>query len=153
MDPRLDIFEPGDLTAMICLDTPEMQRIAIEQLGEIGYKVHSGFSLDDILTKLRAQHYDLLLISERFEECNSFDDNIVLQHAINAPSLQRHKQFVVLVGSFATNDELQAFERSVDLVVAQADFIHLKPLLRRGLSRMQEFYAPYNEVHQAIERV
>jgi CheY-like chemotaxis protein len=153
MDPRLDIFEPGDLTAMICLDTPEMQRIAIEQLGEIGYKVHSGFSQDDILQKLRAQHYDLLLISERFEECTSFADNAVLKYAINLPSAQRHKQFIALIGSFATNDELQAFERSVDLVVASADFIHVKPLLRRGLSRTQEFYAPYNEVLQATERV
>src|SRR4030095_278596 len=153
MDPRLDIFEPGDLTAMICLDTPEMQRIAIEQLGEIGYKVHSGFSQEDILQKLRAQHYDLLLISERFEECTSFDDSAVLKYAISLPSSQRHKQFIALVGSFATNDELQAFERSVDLVVASADFIHVKPLLRRGLSRTQEFYAPYNEVLQATERV
>jgi CheY-like chemotaxis protein len=153
MDPRLDIFEPGDLTAMICLDTPEMQRIAIEQLGETGYKVHSGFSMDDILLKLRAQNYDLLLISERFEDCTSFDDNAVLKYAVNALPAQRHKQFVVLIGSFTTNDELQAFERSVDLVVALADFIHLKPLLRRGLSRMQEFYAPFHEVQQAAERV
>jgi DNA-binding response OmpR family regulator len=152
MENRLEILEPGDLTAMICLDTPEMQRIAIEQLGEMGYKVHTGFSLDDILLKLRAQTYHLLLVSEPFCDSTSTENNTVLKQAISAPSAQRHKQFIVLVGAFTTNDELQAFEQSVDLVIGSSDFVHLRALLRRGLSRTQEFYAPYHQVLQATGR-
>ena len=65
---------------------------------------------------------------------------------MNAPAANRHKQFVALVGSsFTTNDELQAFQHSVDLVIALDDVVHLRPLMRRGLSRAQEFYASYHE--------
>ena len=149
----MDMLEPGDQTAMICLDSPEMQRIAIEQLGEHGYKVHTGFSLEDILLKLRAQPYDLLLVSDEFGGSKSAADNAVLREAVHQGATQRHKQFIVLVGPYATNDELQAFEHSVDLVIGQSDFVHLRPLLRRGLSRTQEFYAPYYEVLQATGRL
>jgi DNA-binding response OmpR family regulator len=149
MNAKMDMLEPGDHTAMICLESPEMQRIAIEQLTEHGYKVHTGFSLEDILLKLRAQTYDLLLVSEDFGGSKSAADNRVLREAVHQGAAQRHKQFVVLVGPYATYDELQAFEQSVDLVIGQADFVHLRPLLRRGLSRTQEFYAPYQDVLQA----
>ena len=152
MDTPLDIAGPGDLTAMSCLDSPEMQRIAIEQLGEMSYKVHTGFSLEDILLKLRAQSYNLLLVSEDFNGAKSVAENPVLYQAIHAPASQRHKQFIVLVGAFTTNDELQAFEQSVDLVIGNSDFVHLRPLLRRGLARMQEFYAPLHEIQQATGR-
>jgi DNA-binding response OmpR family regulator len=149
MHNKMEMVEPGDQTAMICLESPEMQRIAIEQLGEHGYKVHTGFSLEDILLKLRAQTYDLLLVSDDFGGSKSAAENPVLREAIHQSASQRHKQFIVLVGPYATNDELQAFEQSVDLVIGQSDFIHLRPRLRRGLSRTHEFYAPYQEVLQA----
>lgn len=146
MDARIDISDPGDRIAMACLEEPQMQRLAIEQLGEMGYKVHTGFSLEDILLKLRAQTYDLLLVSEEYGGGGD-DKNSVLMQAVHAAPAQRQKQFIVLVGpSFSTNDELQAFEQSVDLVVGLADFVHLRPLLRRGLSRTDEFYAPFREI-------
>ena len=44
-----------------------------------------------------------------------------------------------------TNDELQAFQHSVDLVVNIADVVNLRPVLRRGVLRMNEFYAPFRE--------
>jgi hypothetical protein len=152
METRLDVSEPGDRIAMACLSVPEMQQAAIEQLGEIGYKVHTGFSVDDLILKMRAQTYDLLLVSEEFGGGTS-DKNLVLMQAIHAAPAQRHAQFIVLIGpSFITNDELQAFEQSVDLVISLADFVHLRPLIRCGLSRKEEFYAPFLHIQQAAGR-
>jgi CheY-like chemotaxis protein len=144
----LDIFEPGDQTALVCVDVPAMQKLVVEQLSALGYKIHTGFSADDLLLKLRAHTYDLIIVSEHFggSQCPK---NPILAEAVHAPPARRHKQFLVLFGSsFVTNDELQAFFHSVDLVIGLADMVHLRPVLRRGLARTQDFYAAFNETLQ-----
>jgi hypothetical protein len=44
-----------------------------------------------------------------------------------------------------TNNEIQAFQFSVDLVVSVSDLANFKPVLRRGVARYQEFYRRFNE--------
>lgn len=146
---RLDVFEPDDLTALVCIDVPEVQRIVVEQLNALNYKIHTGLFLEDILLKLRAHAYDVVLISEHFNGCD-MGSNAIVAAAIDAPPLQRRKQFVVVVGSnLVTNDELQAFQYSVDLVVGIADVVNLRPVLRRGVARMQEFFGPFRDALKA----
>lgn len=142
---RLDIFEPGDLTALVCTDVPEVQRLVVDQLTTLNYKLHTGLFVEDILLKLRAHTYDVVLISENFA-ATDIGTNPILKEAINAPAAQRRKQLLVLIGSSVlTNDELQAFQQSVDLVVNLADVMNLRPVLRRALLRSQEFYTPFQE--------
>ncbi len=142
---RLDIFEPNDLTALICALEPEFQNLFIQNLTELNYKIHTGISIDDLVLKLRTHTYDLLIIPEILD-CPDLESNRVLQEAISAPAANRHRQFIVLIGSnFITADETQAFEHSVDMVLAQAQIAHFRPVLRRTLARTQDFYAPFRE--------
>ncbi len=142
---RLDIFQPGDKTALICVDVPELQNLIAEHLSEVGHKIHTGFSLDDLLLKLRTHTYHAVIIAEHFGGSDA-RTNPLLAEAISAPAANRHQQFLVLLGSsFTTNDEMQAFAHSVDMVVALDDVIHLRQLMRRGLSRAQEFYGAFHE--------
>jgi hypothetical protein len=142
---RLDLFAPGDLTALVCLDVPEVQRIVVDQLTTLGYKIHTGLFVEDVQLKLRAHVYDVVVISEHFN-AGTAQTNPILQVAINAPQEQRRRQFIVVVGSsFVTGDEMQSFENNVDLVIGLADVVNLRPVLRRGLLRNQEFYAPFQE--------
>lgn len=142
---RLDIFEPGDLTALVCTDVPEVQRLVVDQLTALNYKLHTGLFVEDILLKLRAHIYDVVLIAENFA-ATDLETNPILGEATRAPAAQRRKQLLVLIGSSVqTNDELQAFQHSVDLVVNLADVMNLRPVLRRALLRAQEFYAPFQE--------
>jgi len=151
-DNRLDLFEPGDLTALICCDVPEVQRIVVDQLTTLNYKIHTGLFVEDILLKLRSHTYDVVIISENFAATN-VETNPLLNEAIRAPAQQRRKQTVVLVGSsVVTNDELQAFQYSVDLVVNLADVMNLRPVVRRAIIRSQEFYAPLQETLHAVGR-
>lgn len=146
---RLDLFEPGDLTALVCVDVPEVQRILVDQLTALNYKIHTGLFLEDILLKLRAHAYDVVIISEHFN-ASDIANNPIIAHAIAAPAEQRRRQFLVAVGStLITNDELQAFQYSVDLVVNLADVVNLRPVLRRGVARMNEFYTPFREALHA----
>jgi hypothetical protein len=146
---RLDLFEPGDQTALVCVDVPEVQRIVVDQLTALNYKIHTGLFVEDVLLKLRAHVYDVVVISEHFN-ATDMTTNPIIAAAIAAPAEQRRRQFLVVVGStLATNDDMQAFQNSVDLVVNLADVVNLRPVLRRGLMRMNEFYAPFREALQA----
>jgi hypothetical protein len=143
---RLDIFEPGDQTALVCIDVPDVQRAAVDQLSALNFKIHTGMFLEDIILKMRAHTYDVVVVSEHFSGSEMGTNPVVLA-AIAAPHEQRRRQFLVAVGAaLATNDEMQAFQYSVDLVVSHADVANLRPLLRRGVARMNEFYTPFREV-------
>jgi len=146
---RLDIFEPGDQTALVCVDVPEVQRIVVDQLTVLNYKMHTGLFLEDILLKMRAHAYDVIVIAEHFN-ASEISTNPLIQAAIGAAVEQRRRQFLVAVGSsLATNDEMQAFQYSVDLVVGLSDVVNLRPVLRRGVLRKAEFYAPFREALKA----
>jgi hypothetical protein len=143
---RCDLFEPGDRTALVCLDVPEMQRLVIEQLGELDHKIHTGLFLDDSILKLRSHTYDVVVVSEHFNG-STLENHPILTEAATCAAAQRRRQVYVLIGSsLTTNDEMQAFGFGVDLVISLADMMNLKPVLRRGVGRAREFYAPLNEV-------
>jgi hypothetical protein len=94
---------------------------------------------------MRAHTYDVMVISEHFN-ASEMNSNPIVQAAINAPHDQRRRQFIVAIGStFTTNDDMQAFQYSVDLVVGIGDVVNLRPVLRRGVMRMAEFYGPFRE--------
>jgi CheY-like chemotaxis protein len=153
MDPhyRLDVFEHGDKTALVCMDVPEMERLVVEQLRGLGYKVHTGFSIDDLHFKMRAHIYDVLVIAENVG-ATTLETNPLLAEAVDAPATQRHQQLIVLVGaSVKTADEMQAFQHSVDLVVSLADVMNLRPMIRRAVSRAEEFYSRYFEALAAAD--
>jgi len=147
-EPRLDVFEPDDNTALVCADVPELQRLIVEQLAGMNYKIHPGLSVDDLLLKLETHAYDLIVMSEHIGG-NRAEENVVLNRAIQLPAAQRRRQLLVLIGAqLKTNDGMNAFEHSVDLVVSLSDVVHLRPLIRRAVVRMQEFYAPWFEAEK-----
>lgn len=148
---RLDLFEPGHPTALVCLDVPEVQRLVVDQLTALNYKIHTGLFVEDVQMKLLAHTYDVVVVSEHFNAAN-IGTNQILAAVVRAPAEQRRRQFVVIVGSsFVTGDEMQAFEHSVDLVVGLADVVNLRPILRRGLLRTQELYTPFLDALKAAD--
>jgi len=142
---RHDIFEPNDLTSLVCIDEAEVQRAVVDQLGQLEYKIHTGLFAEDISLKLRAQSYDVVVIYETFAGSIA-EGNPVLLETARIPSSQRRNQVVVLVGpNMITNSEIQAFQYSVDLVVSVSDLANFRPVLRRGVARHQEFYRKFSE--------
>ena len=151
---RFDFFEPEDLTALVCLDVPQMQRLVIDQLSGLGYKIHTGMFLEDSILKIRAHEYDVIVVSEHFNG-SQLENHPILEEVNRIPLVQRRRQCIVLIGaSLTTNDELQAFGCSVDIVISLADLGNLKPVLRRGVNRAAAFYAPLQEAlvaHQSTD--
>ena len=150
---RFDVFEPGDKTALVCMDVPEMERMALEQLRELGYKVNAGLSVDDLLFKLRTHAYDVVLVAENYS-ASTIATNPLLAEINRAPAAQRRRQLIVLIGaSLHTANESEAFQHSVDVVVGLADVGNLRPVIRRAALRSQEFYGRYLEAVAAADVV
>jgi CheY-like chemotaxis protein len=151
--PRFDVFQPGDKTALVCMDVPEMERLVVQQLGDLGYKIHTGLSVEDIIFKMRAHPYDVIVIAENFA-ASDVGTNPLIAETIATPASQRHQQLVALVGaSLTTASEAQAFQCSVDVVVNLSDIMNIRPVLRRAVDRMQDFYSRYLEAITAADLV
>ena len=142
---RHDIFEAEDLTSLVCMDEAEVQRAVVDALSQLNYRIHTGLFAEDISLKLRAHTYDVVAIYETFAGSIA-EGNPVLLETARTPGAQRRDQFVVLIGpNMITNDELQAFQYSVDLVFSVSDLANFKPVLRRGVARHHEFYRRFSE--------
>ena len=142
---RHDIFEPDDLTALICIDEPAIQRAVVEHVSALNYKIHTGLFTEDISLKLRAHTYDLVVIYENFNDTVA-EGNPVLAVTTRIPTAQRRNQFVVLIGpNMITNDDMQSFQYSVDLTFSMSDLRNLTPVLRRGVARYKDFYRVFND--------
>jgi hypothetical protein len=139
-ETRYDIFEPGDLTALICVEEPEYQQHLVDQLSSLDYKIHVGLFPEDISLKLKTHVYDVVIVEETFGGV-PLQNNQVLFEAIHLPGVQRRTQFLVLIGTTVmTNDEMMAFIYSVDLCFNVNDLANLKPVLRRGVTRQKDFF-------------
>jgi hypothetical protein len=123
-----------------------VQRLAVENLSELEYKIHTGLFPDDILLKLQSHIYDVVIISEHFN-ASTLETNPILHSILELPANQRRQQLVVLIGSgLHTDSEMEAWANSADLVVSLADIPNLKHVLRRAVQRSATFYAPLLEV-------
>src|SRR5881296_3532274 len=103
---RHDFFEPGDLTALICVDEPAIQRLVVDHVGALDYKIHTGLFTEDISLKIKAHSYDLVVIYENFND-TVVEGNPVLADTTRIRPSQRRNQFIVLIGpNMVTNDEM-----------------------------------------------
>src|SRR4028118_1556212 len=93
---RHDLFEPGDKTALVCIDEPLVQKTVVDQLGTLDYKIHTGLFLEDISLKLRTHVYEVVIVYEHFNHAD-LETNPVLEEVANISTSQRRNQFVVLV--------------------------------------------------------
>ncbi|SRR5579862_775802 len=151
MDAKAEIFDPGDHTALVCIDDPELQKTVIDQITALNYGCHAGLFIEDISLKLSTHVYDVVVIYETFNE-SDLETNQVLAEAMAIPASQRRLQYLVLVGpNMVTNDDMMAFACSVDLTFCLSDISNLKPVLRRGVVRHKEFYHPFCEALRAAE--
>lgn len=142
---RIDLFEPGDTTALVCMDIPEAQRLVVENLTELGCKIHTGLFTEDILVKLQTHAYDIVVVAENFANSN-IETNPVLEATLEILPNQRRRQIMVLVGSSVhTDSDMESWANSVDLVVNLADVPNIKHVLRRCMQRCRSFYTPYAE--------
>ncbi len=145
MPQQLDIFEPGDSTALIAFDDGKQAEALAKQLTAIDYKVHGTDSYEELLILIKTHQYDLIVVQADYGGW-TVGENELLQTIAKLPSEIRRGEYVVLMGeNLPTNDEMLAFIYSVNLTFDYADFSTFKAVLRRGIARHHDFYHNFRE--------
>jgi hypothetical protein len=141
---RMDFFELGDKTSLICAD-PSTTETAREALKELGYKSHLAETAEMAIERLRYTPYDVVVIHEEFAG-SSLRSNALLNYLATLPMAQRRHAFVCLIGSsFKTLDAMQAFTQSVHLVVHPMDLPNLTAILKKSTAEFVLLYKIYND--------
>ena len=141
---KMDFFEVGDKTALICAD-PHTTDAAKATLHEMEFRFHTAETPEVAIERMRYTNYDCIIVHEHFAG-SSLRSNTVLNYLARLPMGQRRNSFVCLLGpSFKTLDAMQAFAESVHLVLNPADMPNFGPILKKGLSEFGSLYRVYNE--------
>jgi hypothetical protein len=145
------VFDVGDLTALVCVDHLQYQKMIVAQLTDLGYKVQLGLFEEDLLLKLATHSYNVVVVYESFKGA-SLEQNPILSELVKGPGALRREHFVVLLThDGATNDGTLAFSLSVDQIINVADIASFKPVLRRGITQHGYLYRPFLEAFATFQ--
>jgi hypothetical protein len=143
---RLDIVEPGDRAALVCIDQEELLDQVLRQIDTMGFRVHTATPGEDLLVKLHGHPYDLA-VTWQFFGGRSVEENSLILESAELPMQVRRRQFFVLIGpDMDTGNELLAFRHSVNLVVHPNDIRNLPLLVKNGVARLGQRYSRFEDV-------
>jgi len=141
---KMDFFELGDKTSLICGDAATLEA-AKNTVRELGYKFHTAETPELAIERMRYTNYDCIIIHENFAG-SSLRTNAVLTFLSTLPMSQRRYWFVCLVGpSFKTLDAMQAFAQSVHLVLNPIDLPNLTAILKKSLAEFDVLYRAFRD--------
>jgi len=136
----LGFFEEGVKLALV-LETDPQEVEAIKTVVEgLGYKYVSAENTRKAVSTLRLHHFDLVILSDRFEGVE-MAQSPVIQYMNHLSMSVRRRIFFALIGdAFKTMDNMTAFAMSVNMVISREDLPKLPSILKRGLSENEQFY-------------
>lgn len=147
--PPMEEFVEGQRLALVCIQTAENLTPVKEALESSGYKVHVPAKPEDALPWLRHNKYVLLILDDDYG--GSGQRNIVLE-ALQpmAMSLRRH-MCVGLVGKdFSTMNNMTAFAKSVNFVIAEKDLPRVGAIVKQAVADNDQFYHVFREVLREV---
>ncbi|UCG13857.1 MAG: zinc-ribbon domain-containing protein [Deltaproteobacteria bacterium] len=149
-DSPLEVLEEGAMSALVCVDDPERLKLVKEALDDLNYYSSVATSVKEALSKLRYNHYDLVMLDEEF--CGeTADNNTILRYLQPMPMSTRRRIFLMLISKeMRTLDNLMAFANSVNAVVNTSDVQKMKLVLERALADHRRFYKVYIDTLQAL---
>ncbi len=130
---------PEGKTAMVCEQDLVIQEQISGALKKMGYLTSQPTSFRDALKQMRFHVFDIIFIGEDFT-------NNVLVFLENMNMRIRRKSFVVLISSkISTMDNMEAFHKSVNLIVNKRDIREVERILRQAVAEHEDFYRTFKE--------
>lgn len=136
---------PDAETAMICEQDPVIRDKIISDLKKMGFATVQPAGFKEALKFMRFHVFNVVFIDEDFDT-GVWETNNVLRYLENLNMSVRRQTFVVLVSAtIATMDNLEAYAKSVNLIINKRDIINMERLLRQGMTENEEFYQIFKE--------
>jgi predicted Zn finger-like uncharacterized protein len=145
-DPILDSLEMDGTLALIMAKDPEQRAKLVKCAEELGHRPVLTSNTRDAIGKIRLHHFDLLMLSEGFDNIELLQSPI-LDHLNHLSMSIRRKMFLVLVSdAFMTADNMMAFSMSANLVVNPKSLDKLSSILQRAQKENRIFYKVFFDV-------
>lgn len=129
---------------MVCMGQPQQQAGTKTALEELGYTVHTPANPEDAIQRLRKNRYEVVILHEEYG--GSAETNLVLQTIQPMVMPLRRHMCVGLVGKeFHTFDNMMAFAKSVNFVIAERELGKIKPIVRQAVTDNDQFYRVFRE--------
>lgn len=142
-DDELVIYDENDQLALI-LDEKN-QSDWTQALESRGYKIQYAKSPEHAVHKMKFTHFHFIALHENYGN-KDLDNNSVYQTLIEMPMVTRRNIFCALMGAdFKTLNNMQAFQKSVNVVINEKDIGKLGDILKKSVSENEIFYKVYKE--------
>jgi hypothetical protein len=142
-DDELVIYEEGDQLALV-LDEKN-QSAWTEALESRDYKIQYAKSPEHAVHKMKFTHFHFIALSENYGN-KGLDNNPVYQTLIKIPMVTRRNIFFALLGTnFKTLKNMQAFQKSANVVINEKDLDKLGDVLKKSITENEIFYKVFKE--------
>lgn len=135
-----DFLEEGVETALLCEPNADVRTKIRAALDKLGYHTTEPDSAREVLKQMRFHVFDMVVLNEKFDTPDP-ELNNVLRYLDQLPMVTRRNIFVALVTErFRTNDNMAAFNKSVNLVINLKNIDNCEKILKRAVADSTAFY-------------
>ncbi len=150
-DDELIIYEDNDQIALVLDD--KNKDTWTQALEEKGFKLQYAKSPEHAVHKMKFTQYHLIALHESYANL-ALEENPVYKTIIEWPMAIRRNIFFALVGAnFKTLNNMQAFQKSANVVINDKDLDKLGDILKKSISENDIFYKVYKETLHAMGKV
>ena len=136
---------PDAETAMICEQDPVIRDKIAGELKKMGFVTSHPVTYKEALKHMRFHVFNVIFIDEDFDT-GVWETNNVLRYLESLNMTVRRQSFVVLISAtLSTMDNLEAFSKSVNLIINKREIIGVDRVLRQAMAEHEDFYRVYKE--------
>ncbi len=136
---------PDAETAMICEQDPVIREKVVAELKKMGFLTAQPATYKEALKQMRFHVFNVVIVDDDFDT-GVWETNNVLRYLENLNMAIRRQSYVVLVSStLPTMDNLQAYNKSVNLIINKRDIGGVEKILRQSMAEHEDFYRVFRE--------
>jgi hypothetical protein len=149
-DEDLVIYDESDQIALILDDNKK--DIWTKALEEKRFKIQYARSPENAVHKMKFTHFHFVALNENFGNV-ALDESLIYQTMIEMPMVTRRNIFFALVGTnFKSLNNMQAYQKSANVVINEKDLEKLGDILKKSISENENFYKVYKETLNAVRK-
>jgi hypothetical protein len=147
-DEDLVIYDENDQIALVLDDINK--DVWTKDLEEKNFKIQYARSPEYAVHKMKFTHFHFVALNENFGNV-ALDESPIYQKMIEMPMVTRRNIFFALVGSnFKSLNNMQAYQKSANVVINVKDLEKLGVILKKSISENENFYKVYKETLNAM---
>ena len=149
-DEDLVIYDENDQIALVLDDNNK--DVWTKALEEKRFKIQYAKSPEYAVHKMKFTHFHFVALNENFGNV-ALDESPIYQTMIEMPMVTRRNIFFALVGTnFKSLNNMQAYQKSANVVINEKDLEKLGDILKKSISENEMFYKVYKETLNTMRK-